>query len=287
MTGRIITGYAARWALLALTVGLIVSSLAAAMAATGNLVFRPDGQVYLSDALQFGPDHKRQNLLGHFRSSTDRWEVPYVLVRTGGQRVEIQDIQADDYMILHFNEHIVGPRSLSVGGLPYSREALLRWPVEVYGTTPGEQIIFIDTALFASTSGDERESVSRILSPAGDQGVVVMLSGGVGEQLVARDRLVAEAAPEQLHLSTHPWGTNALLRSRYKDTMLAYDIDAQLITAEWQAAKSASNAGLAVHYIAIHPQPLPTHLPAEGPPKRWKNITIYRSIDEFLAHYAR
>jgi hypothetical protein len=287
MTGRALTGYTSRWALLALTVALILGSLAAAMAATANLVLRPDGQVDLSDALQFGPDHTREDLLGHLQSSTDRWEVPYLLVRTGGQRVEIQEVQTDNYMILHFNEHFVGPGQLVVSGLPYGREGLIRWPIKTYGTTPGEVIIFADTALFDPTDPAECSTIGMILDAADRQGLVVMLSSGVGDPFIARDVLVSQLTPGRMHLSTHRGSANTVLRSQYSDRLNAYGVKGQMITATWRSAESASNAGLDVHYIMLYPERIATYLPEEGPPKRWKNVTIYRSAEEFLEHYGR
>ncbi len=287
MTARSLTGYAARWTLLVSTVLLIIGSLAASLAATVNLIVYPDSQIHLSDTLQFGPEHTREDLLGHVQSGTDRWEVPYILVRTGGGRVEIQEVQTDNYLILHFNDHIVGLARLTVSGLPYGQEALARWPVDVYGVEPGEKVVFVDTAMFISPTDEEHAALDALLAAADSHGLAVMLSGGLGEQFFQRDQLAAQVAPGRLHLSTHPWSSNAVLRTQFRQRMTDYGIAAQLITAEWEAALSASNAGFDAHYIAISPQPIPTDIPEDGPPKRWQNVTIYRSLEEFLEYYGR
>jgi hypothetical protein len=279
MTGRCLTGYLARWIMLALAAALVAGALAAAVVATRHLATTPEVQVYLSDALQVGPTHKRQDLLGHFEPPETQWEIAYLLVRTGGPQVEIQDVQRDDYIILHFNDHLIGLQHLDVMGLPYSRQALQHWPVDAIGLVPGDRVIFVDTAMIDATDQGQWSLFRELLAGLAGHGHVILLSNGVGRDYELRHRLAAQAAAAYPHMSLHRWGTTPVIPADLRSQLAAHRVNAELVTTNWQAAISAARGGLRAHYIAMQPNPDTAALEVEG-------VTVYRSLQELMETYS-
>ena len=266
-----IMGYLARWCLLGLTAMAILTFSAAAVWGTANLVRVKPSQMVMSDAVWVGDDAMEYDIQGLVTPHPNAWEVPIVVLRQPDGTLRLQQF-LPDYLRLRLTHPTPGINRLDLVPLPYSRDAMSLWHVDVLTLKPDDRLHLIDSHLLETTTPADPRAFAAMIGHLKTTGHVVYVSPGTGVQFAQWAQRVEEVDPEAIHVSGHRWGKQTVIPQKFlEQTRLVRVKSVILITDQWPTATKAANLGLTVFVISQDPAE------ADAP----ANITPFTTLSEF------